>query len=251
MADGEPPTATEIEQVIRRWPEVSDLFSRHVRLALSRPAHQQWELFALSCLARAHHAVQSVFILDGRGPDCAVLARVLYDHVVTFVWLLANPEQHYLEQLSYEHEERIKLRNEMLKHAPVPASRDALELALISSGWNPKVKSAPPVFEKARQADKHWNKALPVMNFAFARDYGGNFRNYSAYIHPRVVGVVPFATCDGVPSPDTLKPFALVQIDAMMTFVRALMIATKLLHSMSAEDVARACSLEDAEPENA
>jgi len=256
MAEVENPIWSEGEaaRVLRRWPAVSELFKRHRRVALARSApFEQWELFTFACIARAHHTVQSIFLLEGRGPDAAALTRVLYDHVVTFAWVLIDPTANYRRLLAYEHQERTKLRKELEKHAPIPTTRDQLDLALLSSGWDPtgKVDAAGDTYVKSRQVDEHWNARLPEIGFAFARDYGGTFRSYNAYVHPSVIGVYPFATKDAAPIPEESAKLALVPLNAMMTFVRGLMIATTIIPSLTPLDVASACGLDAEEGTNA
>jgi len=250
MADTDKEGVFKIEAAgtLQRWPEISNLFGRHTRLALSRGTQfEQWELFAFACLARSHYAVGSIRLLSGRGPDCAVLARTLYEHVVALAWLLIDPANNYLALLKREHDERTKLFNELSKFAPVPTTKDQLDLALLSSGMNPNVKAAPSTYDLARKADEHWQAKLPLLPFGFARAYGGTFRNYSAYAHPSVVGIYPFSTTDGRPTSESLDSLAIVEMDAHMTFASALFVSTSFLRSMKPEDVLVAYGLTDAE----
>jgi Family of unknown function (DUF5677) len=85
------------------------LYVTHATIAQQdRPSSEAWRGYSFCLLARAHHALESIFILGDREADCAALLRVLFEHVLTLAWLLIDPSVHYPRLLKGEHTERQK-----------------------------------------------------------------------------------------------------------------------------------------------
>jgi uncharacterized membrane protein len=100
---------------------VSELYQRYATIAYARRSDfQPWEHYAFACLARAHYALESIFLLNGREADSAALTRVLYEHIVAFAWLMIDPAAHYLAHLSWEHGERQKMPSTVSRMAKGP-----------------------------------------------------------------------------------------------------------------------------------
>jgi hypothetical protein len=154
-----------------------------------------WRMVGPALLAHATSGLRSiVFRLrpDGAHNDASRLLRSLYDHVVTFAWLAADPPTRLLLWRKEDLEERLKMHREFAEAGEqlLPdADREQMErdVARIEG-------SAPGLASKAAMADKHW---IPRIGGAFRPDslssfrgfYTILFREHSGLVHATVRGL--------------------------------------------------------------
>ena len=222
-------TEAEANRIVQNKARVSALYLEHATAAYARAAQfEPWRHYAFACLARAHYALDSIFLLRQRAADQAALTRVLYEHVVAFAWLMIEPPSHYLALLSWEHEERKKMRTDMAKYAssPVPTEAEVTRL-MVAEGLDLSVKPARATPDRALAADAHWTSKIAHWPFSLRRAYPGLFRAHSANVHPTVMGLLAFSPANGRVNAD-VRP--ILEVEAVMAFCDALTIASETLN---------------------
>jgi hypothetical protein len=80
------------------------------------PGEDEWHAYAAAFVCRMSELVRSIFVLmkDGRTIDGGLMLRVLYEHVVKFCWIAADPESRYPIWRSDGLIQRRKLHNDAL-----------------------------------------------------------------------------------------------------------------------------------------
>jgi len=224
----------EAERLANSKDRVSELYTRYATIAFARRAEfQPWEHYAFACLARAHYALDSIFLLKDREADQAALVRVLYEHVVTFAWLLLDPPVHYLQLLSWEHGERQKMRADLAAFATAAGPTEAqITLLMRTDGFDPTVVAARATPDRALAADKHWSAIVPEWPFRMRHGYASVFRPHSVNVHPTLMGLMAFSSPDQ--SARAGKPTRLLSLrldaEGVALFGDALVVASQALN---------------------
>jgi len=179
----------ETEQLIRNGWILSSLYL--ARVPKKPPSGRNWETFALATLARAHHTLQTILGLErNREPDCAVLARVMFEHVATFAWLMVDPEERYPRLLRSEYNERVKLMADLKPFGVNGPDENEIKRSLAEMGNT----AAPPLSTRTLEADSYWTRCGADWNWKLRRIYADLYRPYSSYVHPTVSGLDCFIT---------------------------------------------------------
>jgi hypothetical protein len=223
----------EAQRLAGNKPIVSELYLRYATIAYARRIEfQPWEHYAFACLARAHYALDSIFLLNGREADSAALTRVLYEHIVAFAWLMIDPPAHYLALLSWEHGERQKMRKDIANFASTPGpTSDEITLFMIADGLDRTVPPARATPDRALAADAHWSRLVPDWSFRLRHAYASLFRAHSVNVHPTLMGLVAFSSPD--PAAQATVPARMLKLrldaEALAVFGDGLIIASVAL----------------------
>jgi hypothetical protein len=152
-----------------------------------------WTTYARGTVARCAYLSESVLALADRPLDGEVVARSLFEHVITFAWIAAEPTSRLARWIAKDLRNRETLAREASTRfglADLPE-----EVKAFFREERDGVEEPPNVPEMARQADAHW---LAVFNDIFRSTsslsglYTIGYRGYSASVHPTVAGISPF-----------------------------------------------------------
>ena len=155
-----------------------------------------WPLSGFAMLARACGTLSSVMALipQRRAGDAAVLARTLFEELVSFAWIAIDPASNADAWLRWDRRQRIKLDNDMRDMgAPavlLPDVRQAFE-ALIASGPMMPHNLA----QRATEADGHWSRHItaikddPAGERTFRGMYRYIYRGESQHAHAAVASL--------------------------------------------------------------
>lgn len=91
MAELEKRTDADEAQIVANGERLLALYDRYSLTA--PPPNEDWETFARACLARVRHSTGVILgLLPDHPTERIPLARCVYEHAVTFAWLLIDPE---------------------------------------------------------------------------------------------------------------------------------------------------------------
>ena len=156
-----------------------------------------WPAIGLGLLSRMTTTLGSVLDLQSaqRETDAAILVRSLYEHVVHFAWLAAEPSAARIEQWRRaDLVARLKADDETSQRG-VPMLRDEVRVlfkALVARMSGADLNLA----DLAVTADRYWGGRLPGMGAhtnleSFRGWYALLYRYYSGIAHPSVRGLNP------------------------------------------------------------
>jgi hypothetical protein len=163
-----------------------------------------WPLVGPALLTHATSSLRSiVFRLrpDEAHNDSSRLLRSLYDHVVTFAWLAADPPARLALWRKEDLKERLKIHGEFAavgEQLLSDADREQMErdVARIEG-------TAPDLASKAAMADKHWIPRIEALQPHSLRSLRGFytilFREQSGLVHATMRGL-NHVTIDLAPS---------------------------------------------------
>jgi hypothetical protein len=237
--------AHEVDSLLRAGSRLSAVYGRHAPAAMPTDRTlTDWRVYGAALLARSHYLLESTQCLKKREPDAAVLARVLYEHVVAFSWLCIAPEENVRKLIYWEICERKKAINDM-KSLGEDTSDAGIEAVTKLLGADFKAPD-PGLPVLAEQADAHWGARIGGV---WERGRGGLralypsvYRQFSMFTHPTVAGLHSFVTLHddtariGRPRPGRAHGVAL----APFMFALGLLVASYSLGWPPAEDVERA-----------
>lgn len=154
-----------------------------------------WPMVGPALLAHATSSLRSiVFRLrpDDAHNDASRLLRSLYDHVVTFAWLGADPPPRLALWRKEDLEERLKIHREFAAAGEklIPdADREQMERDVARLEGKP-----PDLASKAAIADKHWIPRIggalrPNSLSSFRGFYTILFREHSGLVHATMRGL--------------------------------------------------------------
>jgi Family of unknown function (DUF5677) len=150
-----------------------------------------WQPFAFACLSRMRGLVESIASLENRDADCGTLVRVLFEHAVTFAWLMIEPAEHQRQFLRWELNQRAKIYRDMREHGVLTSEDEsAIERERMLLEGGAAVKAAPELPDRAFAADKHWSAVVRGQGYQLRSMYGWIWRTYSAHVHPTWAGLV-------------------------------------------------------------
>lgn len=180
----------------RRAGALIDLVRPHmpIEVHVQGPA-DAWPLVGPSLLAREIGSLEAIFALRslGREADPIVLLRGLYDHVVTFAWLAADPgEERHRRFLKSDSKARLAANDDCRK-VGVPLLNDA-KRAEYQRHVDELPKEMPRLSQRAEAADEHWTGNITGLNGAarthsFRGLYAIAYRRHSAVDHASLMGL--------------------------------------------------------------
>jgi hypothetical protein len=150
--------------------------------------HDDWAVAGPAFVARSTRLVQAILALPNEHETAAaVLARVLYEHVVTFTWIAANPARNIQQWVRKDREERLKPENniKIFGRSLLPPEAKAgfeAEIAAI-----PKTLPGVPVM--AQQSDAYWATRITEFTtdvYSLAGLYVMLYRQFSPLVHGTV-----------------------------------------------------------------
>ncbi|MGH3429981.1 MAG: DUF5677 domain-containing protein, partial [Mycobacteriales bacterium] len=153
-----------------------------------------WPMVGPALLAHATSSLRSiVFRLrpDGAHNDASRLLRSLYDHVVTFAWLAADPPARLALWRKEDLEQRLKIHREFAaagEQLLPDTDREQMErdVARIEG-------KAPGLASKAAMADKQWIPRIDAIQPHGLRSFRGFytvlFREQSGLVHATMRGL--------------------------------------------------------------
>lgn len=177
-------------QIVKNWLALSELYLSATPSFPGQLTIANWEAISLACLARGHYAQQSVFAFHDRRLDAAVVARVAFEHLVVFAWLLVSPKEHHARFLRSEHDHVRDFLQDVGQRSGQHFSGRDQHLALLSAAA--AADRLPRFVKCAEDADDHWGKAMPDRAWHFRGAYANLYRPYSAFVHPLLSGIHPF-----------------------------------------------------------
>ncbi len=185
------------QQLEENWHRVSALFTEVMPVFRNEAPPLSWRPTAMGLLVRGHYAQQSLFALPPeRRLDAAVLARVAFEHLVTFAWLLVDPLKHHAQFLRNEVKHTTDLLADLSKQAGREVVNGNEALAELEAA---AAKESMPKFDRRSDAaDQHWREKFPAHPWQFRFLYATLYRPYSGYVHPLMNGIWPFVHDAGV-----------------------------------------------------
>jgi hypothetical protein len=157
--------------------------------------HDAWPLLGAALLSRATSTLRHVFDA-GRGRqsiDAATLGRSLYEHVLHFAWLAADPSPARLQEWrKADLVQRLKADNDA-RTVGVQLFDDAAR-AQVQAQVELMTGNDLVLSNLAIAADKHWAGKLPAMGthrdlHSFKGLYAVLYRQYSGTAHPSYIGL--------------------------------------------------------------
>lgn len=153
-----------------------------------------WRMVGPALLVHATSSLRSiVFRLrpDGAHNDSSRLLRSLYDHVVTFAWLAADPPPRLALWRKDDLKERLKIHREFA-HAGEELLPDDVREGMERSVAQIE-GSAPNLADKAAIADRHWIPRIDALEPHGMRSFRGFytilFRDQSGLVHATMRGL--------------------------------------------------------------
>jgi hypothetical protein len=153
-----------------------------------------WPMVGPALLAHATSSLRSiVFRLrpDGAHNDASRLLRSLYDHVVTFAWLAADPPPRLALWRKEDLKQRLKIQREFAavgEQLLPDADREQMERDVARIKGN-----APDLASKATMADRHWMPRIDALQPHSLRSFRGFytilFREQSGLVHATMRGL--------------------------------------------------------------
>lgn len=119
--------------------------------------HQAWPLVGAALLSHATSTMRSIVLLGPAGAhtDASRLLRSLYDHIVTFAWLAADPGERLAVWRLEDIVQRLKAVREMAQAGePIldDAARDEMQREVDAATRT----TTPGLAAKALAADRYW-----------------------------------------------------------------------------------------------
>jgi hypothetical protein len=155
-----------------------------------------WAIISLGLLSRMTTTLRHIMHLEplGRGVDAGVLLRSLYEHVVHFAWLAADPSDERIEEwIKDDLRLRLIADNDARAHGEwLYSDREGMQRQVEAMKGNRLVLA-----DLAAAADKAWQGKLdavghkPKTKLSFRGLYAFVYRNYSAGAHPSYRGLNP------------------------------------------------------------
>lgn len=109
------------------------------------PGEDEWHVYAAAFVCRMSELVRSIFVLmkDGRTIDGGLMPRVLYEHVVKFCWIAADPAARYPIWRSDGLVQRRKLH-----HDAIPSGRTILDGHQLAEAQSAELPGMPQLAEQ-------------------------------------------------------------------------------------------------------
>jgi hypothetical protein len=182
----------QIDALLRLMP--NDLIVESAAPQNGRELHN-WDVVAPAMLFSAASCLLSLRWLaetpaPRREQDASILLRRLYEHVVCFAWIAANPETNAKRWVAYDYRYRLASDTELQRLGK--AGLDAAQRAAFTA-YRQANTDMPPLEQRAREADVYWLPKLahhlddrPNANrmFSLEDEYVSIYRSTSTNTHP-------------------------------------------------------------------
>jgi len=192
--------AEEIDLARRRAEFLLGYFwHEHPRVFQRTGALDDWGAIGPGLYTQCAYLLESVVAARDRPIDAGILARCLWEHVVTFAWLAIDPSVYLPQWVRHEAKERQAMVSDLRKagyEVPSEAIDTARTYSAFARGVEGHFLSA---IERAEAADNFWGRYLPEVfaqggRYSFRGQYALLFRGYSAWLHPRIIALQEFGS---------------------------------------------------------
>jgi hypothetical protein len=172
--------------------------------------HESWTVAGPALIARAARTASAIFVLrqSGHDSDAAVLLRTLYEYVVTFAWLAADPSpERLLAWVAADYRYRLAAFEEyrsldvagLFNQAAVDRFSRRVRVAA------DRKLSYPNLLQRAQQADERWTQLVNLhagdgKKYGFTGMYSPIYRMTSGSAHPTPAGIEQFVWTTTIPS---------------------------------------------------
>lgn len=177
----------------RRLQGLIDLAWRSLpRVADGTGEFDDWGTYARATVARCAYLGESVLLLGDRPLDGEVVARSLFEHVITFAWVAVDPSEHLAIWVGDD----IRSRKVFLEENERKFKFEGLDDDT-KADFARLASRLPSVADRARVADEHWLgvfKGIFEGRSSLSALYSIGYRGYSASVHPTALGLGPFLT---------------------------------------------------------
>lgn len=153
-----------------------------------------WTMVAYGLIARMTNCLDAIVSLheEHKAAESVILGRSLFDHVVTFAWLAAEPLGRTPRFVKNDAYWRLKMDEDCRRlniPSPLTDERRADFEAQLQLG-----KNMPDLAERAVQADRHWIGRIPILEPApdvksFRGFYAWAYRHNSSFEHASYMGL--------------------------------------------------------------
>lgn len=153
-------------------------------------SEDDWNVVGPAILAAAARHLRGISHLQETFPSAVIgwqLVRSMFEYVVTYAWVAADPATRTQQWLKYDYVYRLKLHNDFRELGETfleEADRQRVE------GFLPDVAEMPDLVSRTRAADETWAEPLqeledylPEENRSFRRLYPVIYRNGSRFTH--------------------------------------------------------------------
>lgn len=153
-----------------------------------------WRMVAYGLIARMTNCLDAIVSLheDQKAAESVILGRSLFDHVVTFAWIAAEPVERTARFVKNDAYWRLKTDEDCRRlgiESPLTAQKRADFKSQLELG-----KNMPDLAERAVQADEYWIGRIPILEPApdvksFRSFYAWIYRHNSSYEHASYMGL--------------------------------------------------------------
>jgi hypothetical protein len=198
--------------------------------------HDAWPFIGVALLSRTTGVLSALLeVSDGNSTDAGTLTRSLYEHVVHFAWLAADPTPARLgEWRKVDLLQRLKADKDAADHGiALLEDRPAMEAQVAALAGRERLALA----DIAAEADRAWEKRVEEIEVGGLRSLRGFYailyRHTSGTVHPGFRGINPVVTDLGPvdrrvhleENPTDWSPFS----NGVIIFVLGLLIASESL----------------------
>jgi hypothetical protein len=188
------------ELIQKRGEALALLVESHLPLEVNVTGdHDAWPLISAGLLSRMTTTLRHIMDLAprGQGVDAGTLLRSLYEHLVHFAWLAADPSRARIEEW-HKNDLRMRLAaDDDARRRGVPLYSDQQRAEF--QRQVAAMTGRPLKLEQlAEAADKAWDGRLEAIGLGSASQpksfrglYAFVYRNYSAGAHPSLRGLNP------------------------------------------------------------
>ncbi|HEX6457276.1 MAG TPA: DUF5677 domain-containing protein [Thermoleophilaceae bacterium] len=176
----DPATIAQITAARKQARALGELTRRFLPATVeSGNRHGDWPVTGYAMIARASGTLESVMSLfpRRRNADAAVLARALYEEVVTFAWVAIDPEENARAWVRWDRRQRLKADNDVRSVGAEPLlyedTREDFKRQLAAGDAMPD-----SLARRAEHADQHWAQQLDAIepDPASPRSFRGMYR---------------------------------------------------------------------------
>lgn len=174
------------------------------RLAPGTGEFHDWNTYARGAVARCAYLSESVLALGDRPLDGEVIARSLFDHVITFAWVAATPSERLPTLVADDVRHRLVFAEENAK-----ALGGAMLPDEVKDEFEALRQRLPTAQLMARAADEHWAGVVSDLfrgGSSLSALYSRGFRGHSASVHPTALGIGPFLSSNAAGAVVVARP---------------------------------------------
>jgi hypothetical protein len=160
------------------------------RSVITTGSHADWKVTGPALVARCTRLAQAIQTIPTSHESAAqVLLRALYEHVVVFGWLAADPPGNLKVWVAHDRREKLKIFNDVIRveqRDVLPAAKRAEFEAAVAAGGN-----WPGLPALAAKLDAHWSTKNADFfqakgRYSFVGMYPATYRGPSPMVHATV-----------------------------------------------------------------